>query len=236
MALAEQRTATGEPAGLTGVLEYAADLFDRGTVEALGQRLMRLLTSAVADATRPLGSLAILDADERGTILEGFNATGAGGCAPSATLPSLFAAQAAAHAGRRRGGVRGPRAELRGARRPRQPPGQSPARSLGVGPETVVGLCVERSPEMVVGLLGILKAGAAYLPLDPNYPRERLAFMLTDAGARLLVTQQALLARLPEAQPRRTVTWCGSTPTGRRSRGSPRPRPPSPSTRATRPT
>ena len=54
--------------------------------------------------------------------------------------------------------------------------------SLGVGPETVVGLCVERSPEMVVGLLGILKAGGAYLPLDPNYPRERLAFMLADAG------------------------------------------------------
>ena len=70
-------------------------------------------------------------------------------------------------------------------------------RSLGVGPETVVGLCVERSPEMVVGLLGILKAGAAYLPLDPNYPRERLAFMLTDAGAPVLVTQQALLEQLP---------------------------------------
>ena len=72
---------------------------------------------------------------------------------------------------------------------------------LGVGPETVVGLCVERSPEMVVGLLGILKAGGAYLPLDPNYPRERLAFMLADAGAPVLVTQAALLDRLP-ATPR----------------------------------
>ena len=73
--------------------------------------------------------------------------------------------------------------------------------SLGVGPETVVGLCVERSPEMVVGLLGILKAGGAYLPLDPNYPRERLAFMLADAGAPVLVTQQALLDRLPVPLP-----------------------------------
>ena len=69
---------------------------------------------------------------------------------------------------------------------------------LGVGPETMVGLCVERSPEMVIGLLGILKAGGAYLPLDPNYPRERLAFMLADAGCPVLVTQQALLERLPE--------------------------------------
>ena len=56
-------------------------------------------------------------------------------------------------------------------------------RGLGVGPEVVVGLCVERSLEMVVGLLGILKAGGAYLPLDPDYPAERLAFMLADAGA-----------------------------------------------------
>ena len=63
----------------------------------------------------------------------------------------------------------------------------------------MVGVCAERSLELVVGLLGILKAGGAYLPLDPNYPRERLGFMLTDARAPVLVTQQALLERLPEA-------------------------------------
>ena len=65
-------------------------------------------------------------------------------------------------------------------------------RARGVGPETVVGLLLERSPEMVTGLLGILKAGAAYLPLDPSYPAERLAFMLADAKAAVLVTQGAL--------------------------------------------
>ena len=70
-------------------------------------------------------------------------------------------------------------------------------RALGVGPEVVVGLCVERSFEMVVALLGILKAGGAYLPLDPDYPPERLAFMLEDAGAPVLVTQSALRDRLP---------------------------------------
>ena len=78
-------------------------------------------------------------------------------------------------------------------------------RSLGVGPEVVVGLCVERSLEMVVGLLGILKAGGAYLPLDPDYPPERLAFMLEDAGAPVLVTQAALLDRLPAARAARIV-------------------------------
>src|SRR5205085_28871 len=68
----------------------------------------------------------------------------------------------------------------------------------GVGPEAIVGLCVERSPEMIIGLIGILKAGAAYLPLDPDYPRERLAFMLTDAGASVIVTQSGLRERVPE--------------------------------------
>ena len=140
-------------------LDYRGDLFDRGTVEAIGQRLIRLLTAAVADATRPLGSLAILDEAERSTILEGFNATARELVRPRRRLPALFAAQAArtpdavavvfedrcltyaaldAHANRLANHLRG----------------------LGVGPETVVGLCVERSPEMVVGLLGILKAGA----------------------------------------------------------------------------
>ena len=84
-------------------------------------------------------------------------------------------------------------------------------RALGVGPEVVVGLCVERSLEMLVGLLGILKAGGAYLPLDPDYPHERLAFMLEDAGAPVLVTQSALLDRLPAHGARPS---CGSMPTG----------------------
>ena len=70
-------------------------------------------------------------------------------------------------------------------------------RSLGVGPETLVGVCLERSVGMVVSALGILKAGGAYLPLDPAYPGERLAFMLEDAGAPLLLTQQHLAKLLP---------------------------------------
>ena len=70
-------------------------------------------------------------------------------------------------------------------------------RGLGVGPEVIVGLCVKRSLEMLVALLGILKAGGAYLPLDPDHPAERLAFMLEDASAPVLVTNAALPDRLP---------------------------------------
>src|SRR5437016_1803543 len=70
-------------------------------------------------------------------------------------------------------------------------------RERGAGPDAPVGLCVERSLEMVIGLLGILKAGGAYAPLDPAYPVERLSQMLSDAQAPLLLTQQALKARLP---------------------------------------
>jgi len=71
-------------------------------------------------------------------------------------------------------------------------------RSLGVGPEVLVGICVERSLEMVIGLLGVLKAGGGYVPLDPAYPQERLAFMLEDAAVPVLLTQQQLVATLPE--------------------------------------
>ena len=75
-------------------------------------------------------------------------------------------------------------------------------RSLGVGPDGLVGICVERSLEMVIGLLGILKAGGAYVPLDPSYPQERLAFMLEDAQVPILLTQQQLVEKLPEHQAR----------------------------------
>jgi len=71
-------------------------------------------------------------------------------------------------------------------------------RGLGVGPEVLVGLCVEPGVEMACGLVGIVKAGGAYVPLDPSYPEDRLCFMLEDAGLEVLLTQEALLGRLPE--------------------------------------
>ena len=195
LSLAEQRGSDGQPAGIDGVLEYATDLFDRASVEALAGRLVRLLEAAVAEPERAIGSLDILAAEERDTILREWNDTARP--IPSATLPELFEAQVDkspdaiavvfedAAASPMASSMRAPTSW------------RITCASSGVGPEMVVGLCVERSLEMVVGLLGILKAGGAYLPLDPAYPQERLAFMLADAGAPVLVTQSALLDRLP---------------------------------------
>ena len=194
LSLAERRGADGSPAGIEGALEYASDLFDRSSVEAIAGRLVRLLEGAVADPERAIGRLDILGADERHTILREWNATAR--AVPGATLPELFAAQVA----------RTPEADAVVFEDERLSYGELDARSsrlahhlraLGVGPEVVVGLCIERSLAMLVGLLGILKAGGAYLPLDPDYPPERLAFMLADAGAPVLLTRAALRAHLP---------------------------------------
>ena len=116
---------------------------------------------------------------------------------PSATLPELFAAQVAKTPDATAVVLEDERLTYRELDA-RSSQLAHHLRAHGVGPEVVVGLCVERSLEMLVGLLGILKAGGAYLPLDPDYPPERLAFMLDDAGAPVLVTHSALLDRLPE--------------------------------------
>ncbi|WP_033716168.1 AMP-binding protein, partial [Bacillus mycoides] len=68
----------------------------------------------------------------------------------------------------------------------------------GIGPDSLVGLCVERSPEMIVGLFGILKAGGAYVPLDPTYPQKRLRYIVEDAGIQVLVTKETLLELFSE--------------------------------------
>src|SRR5580693_3002438 len=193
VSVSERRREDGTACGIVGEIEYAADLFERGTVEGLAGRLVRLLAGAVAHPDCPIVRLELLGGEERESILAGWNATGREVLPGS--LPFMFAAQA----GKR------PDATAVVFERGRLSYGELDRRSnqlahhlrgLGVGPETVVGLCLERSLELIVGLLGILKAGGAYLPLDPQYPAQRLAFMLGDAGARVLVTQAALLDRL----------------------------------------
>jgi amino acid adenylation domain-containing protein len=158
-------------------------------------RLVRLLEAAVADPDRAIGRLDILTPQERHTILRAWN--DAAPAIPSATLPELFEAQvektpdAVAV-------VLETQSLTYGGLDARANRLAHHLRDLGVGPETVVGLCVERSPDLLVGLLGILKAGGAYLPLDPGHPPERLAFMLEDADAGVLLTHSALLDRIPD--------------------------------------
>src|SRR6516164_3682354 len=161
--------------------------------EGRAGRFVRVLEAAVAGPERALGSVDILGAGERASILRGWNATGH--ARAPATLAELFAARAA----------RSPEAvavvfedeRLSYAELDRRANRLAHhLRGQGVGAETVVGLCLVRSLDLIVGLLGILKAGGAYLPLDPDYPRERLAFMLSDAGARVLITHAATQAAI----------------------------------------
>ena len=167
-------------------------MFDLGTVEALGDRLVRLLQAAAAEPERAIGRLDILSGAERQTILRTWNDTAR--ALDPGTVAELFAAQA----GRTPDAVAavfGDDSVTYSQLDARANQLAHHLRGRGVGPEVIVGLCVERSLQMLVGLLGILKAGGAYLPLDPSYPQDRLAFMLEDAAAPVLVTQSGLRER-----------------------------------------
>ncbi len=190
LALTEQ-----EDGGLRGWIEYAVDLFEAATVERMAGHFRTLLAGAVADPGRRLSELPLLSPAEQAETLA------------LAGLPALdfpweggvherFAAWArrtpqavaAVHEGASLTyGELDERAGRLAAR----------LRRLGVGPESRVALFCERSLEMLVAVVGVLKAGGAYVPLDPRYPAERVAFVLADAGAGAVLTQTALLERLP---------------------------------------
>ena len=219
------------------MLEYASDLFDEATVAALGAAA-GAAAGGRGGGRRPRArqSIDILEPAERDTILRVWNDTArcaAGSRCRAIAAGELIALPRDAAGAVCRAGARTPdaiavvfedRTLTYAALDAHANRLAHHLQSLGVGPETIVGLCVERSPEMVIGLLGILKAGGAYLPLDPNYPRERLAFMLADAGAAVLVTQQRCsdgCRKTLQPAPGAAAPSCGSTPTGPPSRGSP---------------
>ncbi|HEX6292535.1 MAG TPA: amino acid adenylation domain-containing protein, partial [Herpetosiphonaceae bacterium] len=181
----------GSDGGLFGYLEYATDLFAADTIERMARHLTTLLESVAASPEQTIGDLPLLPSAERRQILDEWNATGSA-YPVDQSIATLFEAQAA----RTPDAV----AVVGGDRRLTYAELDARAnqlahhlRMLGVTPEVCVGVCLQRSPELVVGLLGILKAGGAYVPLDPAYPRERLQHMLLDSGARVLLAQQALL-------------------------------------------
>jgi len=182
------------PLGLSGSLEYNTDVYSAGTIQRFLAHFQQLLISAVAHPDQPLLSLSMLTPAEQ-IQLQAWNQT-----------EVAYPLDRCLHHWIEDQVERTPDAiavvfgntqlnyqELN------QKANQLAHRlqQLGVAPETLVGICVERSLEMVIGLLSILKAGGAYLPLDPNYPPERLAFMLQDSQPSVLLTQQALLENLP---------------------------------------
>ncbi|WP_166802879.1 non-ribosomal peptide synthetase [Streptomyces sp. ICN441] len=186
--ITERRTPDGAPDGLSGSVEYAADLYDRATVTTLFERLGRLLAAAAADPGAPIGTLDILTPEERGRLHDAWNATAAP--VPTGSLPELFEAQAArtpdAVALAHDGGTVG-YAEL-----------NTRANRLahhliasGVGPESPVALLMERSVDLVVATLAVIKAGGVYVPMHPSLPPERMAALLADTAAPVLITDRA---------------------------------------------
>jgi amino acid adenylation domain-containing protein len=174
---------------------YDSDLFDRTTVLRMADWLGRLLRGALDDPERRLSELPLLSTAEAHQVLVDWNDT----ATPedtAATLVTLFNDQVA----RTPAAVAlvGADEELTYEELDRR--AERVARRLradGVRPEIAVGVLLERTPDLMAALLGILKAGGFYVPLDPAYPEARIAFMLEDSGARLVLTQERLLGRLP---------------------------------------
>jgi amino acid adenylation domain-containing protein len=178
-----------------GTMVYNVDLFDDTTITRMIEHLETLLQAVVADPHLPLSELPLLPDAERRRLLFDFNDTSAPYPRHS-SIHHLFEEQAARTpdaVALVSGDEQLSYAELNG----RANQLARHLRGLGVGSESLVGICLERGVEMVTALLATLKAGGAYLPLDPAYPLERLSFMMEDAGIGVLLTKEAIGEELP---------------------------------------
>ncbi len=181
--------------GLQAVFKYSRDLFDAPTIDRLAGHFAALLAGAVAEPGCRLSKLPLLSAAERQQVVVEWNATSSpgldAGCLHTrieTRVDGALESVALVYEDQLLTYGELDRRANRLAHR---------LRDLGVGPDVVVGVAAERSLELVVGLLAVLKAGGAYLPLDPSYPADRLAFMIEDARLPLLLTQQRLRDALP---------------------------------------
>ncbi|MEA5603820.1 amino acid adenylation domain-containing protein [Nostoc sp. UHCC 0252] len=186
------------PSGLEGVWCYNTDLFDAATITQIGQHFQPLIKAIVANPKARISELSLLSAAERHQLLVEWNDTQTDYCQDKC-IHQLFEEQVK-HTPDAVAIVFENQQLTYGELNCRANQLAHYLRSLGVGADVLVGLCVERTVEMVVGLLGILKAGGAYLPLDPEYPTERLSFILEDAQVSVLLTQQLLQGKLPQHQ------------------------------------
>ncbi|RLV74306.1 non-ribosomal peptide synthase [Streptomyces rapamycinicus NRRL 5491] len=210
-ALAETHTAEGgEPNGIRGSLEYATDLFEHRTAQAIVDRLLRVLDTVANRPDQALSRIDVLGHDERERLLGWSTGTsvataGAGAVAGAGrVLPELFEEQAA----------RTPRATAVVFEDDRVSYADLNARANrlarlliehGAGPETRIALALPRSVELITAVLAVTKAGAAYVPLDPGYPPDRITFMLHDSDPTLLITTSTLANTLPASTA--TVPW-----------------------------
>ncbi|WP_240686850.1 non-ribosomal peptide synthetase [Amycolatopsis suaedae] len=171
---------------LSVVLNYATDLFDDATAESMAGRLVRLLAQAGEEPARPVADLDLLEESERDRVLVTFNDTARQ--VPELTLPELFARRVAAAPDAVAVADRAHSVTYGGL----DAHAEAVARQLaarGARPGDVVGIAVPKSADQVATVLGVLKLGAAYLPLDLTHPADRIAFMIADSGARLVVAE-----------------------------------------------
>jgi amino acid adenylation domain-containing protein len=181
---------------LEGALRYRTDLFDPATIARLGAHWLRLLERALAAPDLPLAELPLLGAAERQQLaVEWSGGSPAPAAAGALCVHQLFARQAAATPGAAAIECEGRQVSYGELDRQANRLAHR-LRRLGVGPETLAGILLEPSLEMVVALLAIHKAGGGYLGLDLGLPAERLAFLLADAGVRVVVTREELAGRL----------------------------------------
>jgi len=171
--------------GLKGCIEYSTDIFEAQTIQRLCGHYETLLKAIAGDLDQSIAELPLLTERERNKILKEWNATGAE--FPQACVHELFEQQAAL----RPESIALVFEDRKLTYRELNERANQVANCLqkrGVGPEVLVGVCLERCPEMLIGLLGIWKAGGAYVPLDPAYPTDRLSFMVKDAAVKVLLT------------------------------------------------
>ncbi|MGH3613894.1 MAG: amino acid adenylation domain-containing protein, partial [Pseudonocardia sp.] len=192
---------------LVGALTYNTDLFDAATVVRMADHLLILLTGIAADPDQPVAELPLLTEAERHRVVVDWNHTQR--AVPPVTWPELFEAQVARTPGSVAlicGGHSSPRHEL--TYQELNDRANRLARLLiarGVGPEQLVGLALPRSPELVVALIAVWKAGAGYLPLDPDHPPARVGFICADADPAVVLTTGETSGCLPVDVPRLVV-------------------------------
>ncbi|GAA1124299.1 hypothetical protein GCM10009577_54500 [Streptomyces javensis] len=194
-AIGETFDAGGAPAGMTGTLVYNTDLYDRAGAQALADRFVRLLETVAANPAVRLTQIDLLSEAERRRVLVEWNGDAADEVA--ATLPELFEARVRECPGARAVSL-GADGLTYGELNERA---NALARLLvegGAGPGRFVGLVLPRSVDLVVALLAVVKSGAAYVPIDPSYPADRIAYTVSDVDLALVVTDTRVEVALPE--------------------------------------